>query len=73
MLDKNKHDKLVYELTINLIKIISETNGISIADTLELSSHSMLMRMTSTAKNWLPSLEAYYLIFNRISLKLIHC
>ncbi|MFN8371227.1 MAG: hypothetical protein U0T83_11475 [Bacteriovoracaceae bacterium] len=44
MLDKNKHDKLVYELTINLIKIISETNGISIADTLELSSHSMLMR-----------------------------
>ncbi len=39
-----KDAKKVKDLSLILTKIISETNGISIADTLEIASHSMLVK-----------------------------
>lgn len=39
-----KASKKVEDLTLILTKIISETNGISIADTLEIATHSMLVK-----------------------------
>ena len=37
-------DRIQSELGSNLVKLISETNGVSLADTLELAAHSMLFQ-----------------------------
>ena len=43
-------DRIVNELTSILTKIISETNGVSIADTLEMATHSLLVKKRPSIK-----------------------
>lgn len=42
-------DRIQTELGRNLVKLISETNGVSLADTLELAAHSMLFHERPSA------------------------
>ena len=44
----SKKENVIRELTANITKIISETNGISLDDTLELAGHSLLIKESPT-------------------------